>query len=101
MWEAFKPFMDGTTKIEFFGRLANAANRQIAGSENAEHADDLLDAVLHEGFAIADELEDGSFRYLDVALGNTIYDDLIEDAERQGYLTVDETTQWFSDRGLS
>ncbi|MCF8530930.1 MAG: hypothetical protein K9G12_06875 [Candidatus Nanopelagicales bacterium] len=101
MWESFKPFMNGTTKIEFFGRLANAANRQIAGSETGEDASELLHAVLHEGFAIADELEDGSFQYLVVAVGNNIYDDLIDEAERQGYLTVDETLRWFSDRGLS
>ncbi len=101
LWAVFKPLMNGSSKIEFFGRLANAANRQIARSSDLRDPEELLAAVLHEGFAIADELDEGSFRYLDVSFGNMIYDDLIDEAERQGYLTVEETAEWFSDRDLS
>jgi len=101
MWEVFKPLMNSSSKIEFFGRLANAANREIARASDPADVKELLSAVIHEGFSITDELDAGTFKYLDVALGNTIYDDLIDQAEREGYLSVEETKKWFSDRGFS
>ncbi len=64
--------LDGCSKIEFFGRLANAANRCIKLSTSLT-AHSLYAAVLHEAFAIYDEMEEGTFQCLAVAVGNEIY----------------------------
>lgn len=99
LWDGFRPLFDGATKIEFFGRLANAANRYLARTPDTD-AKELLAAVLHEAYAIADDLADGSFTYLVVASGNMIYDDLIDEAEREGYMTPEESRRWLNERGL-
>jgi len=98
MKDTFKPFLDGTTKIEFYGRLANMANRyqqRLKGKE--EICKHLLLAVLHEAFAMLEEMEEGNFQFLGVAFGNTIFDDLIERAESEGYLGIDETRKFFEE----
>ncbi len=91
---------DGTTKIEFFGRLANASLRYQSRCKGEEKQIDLLFAVLHEAFSMLDEMEEGSFQYLPVAVGNTIADDFIEEAERRGFLSVEETKRFFAERGV-
>ncbi len=91
---------DGTTKIEFFGRLANAALRYQDKCGGNEKQRDLLFAVLHEAFAMLDEMEEGTFQYLAIAIGNTIADDLIERAESRGFIGVDETKEFFAERGV-
>jgi hypothetical protein len=60
--------IDYMSKFEFYGRLANAAIRYQA-SCHAESARDLLLAVLHEAYAMVDELEAGVFEFLAVASG--------------------------------
>ena len=87
--------LDGCSKIEFFGRLANAANRCLH-REPAATAQLLCAAVLHEAFAIYDEMEDGGFEYLAVAFGNQIVDDYVDEARRSGFMSVDETMAFFS-----
>jgi hypothetical protein len=97
--DAFKNIDDfSLLKIEFFGRLANAALRyqsRLAGS--SEKSKDLLQAVLHEAFAMLDEMEEGSFKFLPLASGNTIWDDLIERGEASGYLGTKETQHFFDE----
>jgi len=96
--EAFRSHIDGTSKIEFYGRLANMANRykeRLNGKE--ENEKDLLLAVLHEAFAILEEMEDGEFKYLSIAFGNEIYDDFIDSAEKEGYLGVEESKQFLEE----
>ena len=98
--DVFSDLYDGTTKIEFWGRLANASLRyqnKCGGNENQR---DLLFAVLHEAFAMLDEMEEGNFRHLDIATGNTIADDVIERTERRGFIGVDETKEFFAERGI-
>jgi len=69
--------LDSCSKIEFFGRLANAANRFI--SKNIQvTANTLCAAVLHEAFAIYEEMSSGEFRCFAVAFGNEIVDDYID-----------------------
>ncbi|MGH8827735.1 MAG: hypothetical protein ACRDVZ_09120 [Jiangellaceae bacterium] len=97
LWTAFQPVLDYASKIEFFGRLANAADRYQAKAVDGENVRDLLGAVLHEAYAIADELEEGSFGYLVVAPAGAVYDDFIDEAEREGYMTVEETRRWFAE----
>lgn len=91
--------LDGCSKIEFFGRLANAANRCIQRSTILT-AHILCAAVLHEAFAIYDEMEEGKFRCLTVAPGNEIVDDHVGNASRPGYISNDATLDFFRSRGV-
>jgi hypothetical protein len=102
LWQVFRqhPAIDGMTKFEFFGRLANASlhcQRRANGNESAR---DLLGAVIHEAYAIADEIEEGTFTALPVAPVGIVFDDLIERFDREAYLTVEETRRWFAERGI-
>ncbi len=93
--DAFSEVLDGTSKIEFYGRLANAAKtyqQQVNGGENAK---DILRAVLYEAVLMLEEIEEGTFEYLSVAIGNTILADLVEESEKSGYLGVDATREFF------
>ena len=67
--------LDGCSKIEFFGRLANTANRYIKKNKKIM-SKDLCIAVLKEAFSIYEEMESGTFKYLTFAFGNMIYDDI-------------------------
>lgn len=93
--DAFADLIDGTSKIEFYGRLANAA----AGYQSAVNGDgnvqDILLAVLYEAVAMLEEMEEGTFEYLTVASGNVILADLIDKAEKSGYIGVEATNEFF------
>ena len=89
----------GFLKEEIFGRLGNTANRFLSKNSNA-NAPELLLAVMHEAFAIAEEILDGEFAALMVTSGNQILDDLISESERGGFLTVEETKAYFKDKGI-
>lgn len=89
----------GFLKEEIFGRLGNTANRFLYKNSNA-NAPELLLAVMHEAFAIAEEIQDGEFAALMVTSGNQILDDLISESERGGFLTVEETKAYFKDKGI-
>lgn len=98
--DAFRELIDGTTKIEFYGRLANTAQRYQKRCNTVEVRRDLLLAVLHEANAILDELEEGSFQFLSAALGNNIADDFIEREEKRGFIGVEETRKFFESKGV-
>jgi hypothetical protein len=89
----------GPVKEEFFGRLANAANRYLNRTDNPTPRD-LLGAVVHEAYVCLEAAEDGTFGALLVASGNEIYDDWVDDSDRDDYMTVEETAQWFAERGI-
>lgn len=92
--DAFDGLIDGASKTEFYGRLAVAATayqRSINGDENAQ---DMLRAILHEGFVMLEEMEEGKFEYLMAAHGNTILRDLIDEAEKSGYLGAEATEEF-------
>jgi hypothetical protein len=91
--------LDSFSKIEFFGRLANAANRCIKRSQSLT-VQLLLAAVLHESFAIYNEIEKGTFQYLLVAINNEIEDDRVDDAQRSGYVNNESTKEFFNQRGI-
>ena len=91
--------IDSCSKIEFFGRLANAANRYLLREAN-KTADGLVSAVLHEGYAILDEIDEGTFACLPIAFGNEIADDYVDDALRSGFVGTEDTLSFFSSRGL-
>jgi hypothetical protein len=96
--DAFAPLLDGCNKVEFYGRLANMPSRYKESLNGApEQARDLLLAVLHEAFAMLEEMGEDRFEFLLVSNGNTILDDLIEKAERSGYLGVEATRRFFEE----
>jgi hypothetical protein len=78
LWTACSPLFDSASKIEFFGRLANAAQRQIDSAGKDEDARPLLRAVLAEAGAILDEMEDGTLVWLEFAPGGVLRYDLKE-----------------------
>ena len=91
--------LDGCSKIEFFGRLANAANRCIKKAGNPS-PNTLCAAVLHEAFVIYDEMEAGEFKCMAIAVGNEIVDDYIDEAVRTGYIGTENTLAFFRSRGI-
>ena len=102
LFEAFisENRINGASKIEFFGRLANSANRYLSKTENIK-PNLLLAAVLHEAFAVYEEMEDGDFSYLMVAFGNEILDDYIDQALKTGFVGTDQTIEFFKNRGIA
>ena len=92
--DAFDGLIDGTSKIEFYGRLANAATDYQQSVNGSESAQDMLKAILHEAFVMLEEMEKGKFEYLLVAPGNTILADLIDEAEKSGYLGAEATEEF-------
>ncbi len=98
--DIFSDLYDSTSKLEFFGRLANTSLRYQRMSKDDENQRDLLFAVLHEAFAILDEMEKGTFEYFLVSPGNEIVDDFIEQSERHGFISVEETKRFFAEKGI-
>jgi len=70
--------IDYCSKIEFFGRLANAALRFQNKAKKQETASGLLLAMLREAELMLSEMEKGKFQCLMVAPGGVIADDLRE-----------------------
>ncbi|MBP9663106.1 MAG: hypothetical protein KBD94_00690 [Pyrinomonadaceae bacterium] len=93
--DAFSGLIDGTSKIEFYGRLAKAAasyQNKVNGGENAK---EIMRVVLYEAVAMLEEMEEGTFDFLEVTSGNTILADLVEESERSGYMGVEATAEFF------
>lgn len=89
----------GYLKEEIFGRLGNTAKRFLSKNPDARVRETLL-AVMHEAFAITEEIQDGEFTPLMVTSGNQILDDLISESEKGGFLTVEETESYFKNKGI-
>ena len=66
--------IDGNSKVEFFGRLANAAGRSLDMTPGSS-AKDLCGALLFEARMMAAEIERGIFQVLPVARNGEIADD--------------------------
>lgn len=67
--------LDGCSKIEFFGRLANAAIR-ATGANPAISCPELCRAVSLESETIYNEMTHGEFHCLSLGFGNEICDDV-------------------------
>lgn len=89
-WQVFQPHVDFVDKFEFFGRLGTAVNRYHASIDGEGTARDAVGAVLHEAYAILDDMEAGQFAGPAVTSGNAIHDDAISEAERMSYVTTEE-----------
>lgn len=98
LWVDLGPLF-GPYKEEFIGRLGNAADRYTRKT-SLQTDRDLLGAVLHEAWVMLEEVGDENFKVLLVAVGREIADDWIEDVEREGYMTTEETRRWFAERGF-
>ena len=80
--------LDGCSKIEFFGRLANTANRCLSRQPEVD-AGALCSAVLGEAFAVYGEMEAGRFGCLPVAVDDPIADDSVHGANGSSESHVD------------
>ncbi len=66
--------LDGCSKIEFFGRLANAANDKLENKDNVSKQEICL-IVVNEAEKIYSEIINGTFSCLPISEGNIIADD--------------------------
>jgi hypothetical protein len=100
LWVACRPLFDSMTKIEFFGRLGNAAHRyqQRAGEDARER--DLLGAVVHEAYEIVSDIENGRFYALPVAPAGVVHDDLLPKSAHDDAPSSAEIERWFTGHGL-
>jgi hypothetical protein len=91
--------LDHCSKIEFFGRLATAADACLLEQPDAT-AHLVCAAVLREAYAVAKQMDEGEFASLIVAEGNQIAHDLPLPGQRIGYSTIKETIEFFRGRGI-
>jgi hypothetical protein len=91
--------IDHFSKIEFFGRLAAAAEACLLEQPDATtHL--VCAAVLREAYAMARQMDESEFDFLIVAEGNQIGDDPTLPGQRTGYLCIKETIEFFRGRGI-
>ncbi len=96
--DAFKDRVNHVIKKDFYGRLANVANRYLnASTKTSAHL--LCAAVLHEAWAIYDEMERGEFCYSPIAFGGSIFDDSITTRD-SGFIDIETTIAFFENRGI-
>src|SRR5580704_4134377 len=87
------------SKIEFFGRLASAAEACLLEQPDAT-AHLVCATVLREAYAMAKQMDEGEFASLIVAEGNQIGDNPTLTEQRTEYSSIKETIQFFSGRGI-
>jgi hypothetical protein len=91
--------IDHCSKIEFFGRLATAAEACLLEQPDAT-AHLVCASVLREAYAVAKQMDEGEFASLIVAEGNQIGDDPTLPGQRTGYSSIKETIEFFRGRGI-
>ena len=91
----------GQWKEEFFGRLGNVATKyQTVVPETTSTK--LLAAVLHEAYAMAEEIQDyGDLATLLLTVDNQILDDFIATSDLSAYLSSEETQEFLKSLGLA
>ena len=82
LWAGFRPVLDPVTKVEFFGRLGNAATDYHVRKGPDASVRGLLEAVLSKARSIATEIGTGTFEALQVALGRAIAEDYLAPEDR-------------------
>lgn len=85
--------LDGCSKIEFFGRLARAANRGIL--RNEEDCSVICTEILEEAQQIYGEITSNSFDVLPISTGTIIADDL-----KKAYIASFKTIRNMYSHGL-
>jgi len=91
--------IDFCSKIEFFGRLANTGKRCINQKPDAS-AHELCAAILHDAFAILEEMDSGKFFCLPIAIGGEIADDHANNENRPGFVNIEKTKVFFKNHGI-
>jgi hypothetical protein len=90
---------DHCSKIEFFGRLAGAADACLLEQPDATpHL--VCAAILREAYAMAKQMDESELDFLIVAEGNPIADDLTLPRQRIGYSSIEGTISFFRGRGI-
>lgn len=88
-------------KEEFFGRLGNVASKYQSKVKSASLSQ-ILGAVLHEAYAMAEEIFDhGEILTIPIAYGNQILDDIIGVTDLSAYLSQEETNEFLKEIGLA
>ena len=91
--------IDHCSKIEFFGRLAIAANACLLEQPDAT-AHLLCATILRETYAMAKQMDESEFDFLIGAEVNQIADELTLPGQRTGYASIKETIEFFRGRGI-
>jgi hypothetical protein len=91
--------IDHCSKIEFFGRLASAADACLLEQPEAT-AHLVCAAILREAFAMAKQIDEDKFASLIVAEGSLIADDRTLPGQRTGYSSIRETIEFFRGNGI-
>ena len=91
--------IDHCSKMEFFGRLAAAADACLLEQPDAT-AHLVCAAVLREAYAMAKQMDEGEFYFLTAAEGNQIGHDPTRFGQRTGYSSVKETIEFFRVRDI-
>ena len=91
--------IDHFSKIEFFGRLAIAAEACLLEQPDAT-AHLVCASVLRVAYAMAKQMDEGEFDFLIVAEGNLIGDDPTLPGQRTGYSSIKETIEFFRGHGI-
>jgi hypothetical protein len=94
-----EPRIDHCSKIEFFGRLATAAEACLLEQPEAT-AHLVCASVLCEAYAMAKQMDEGEFDFLIVGEGNQIGDEPTLPGQRTGYLSIKETIESFRVRDI-
>ncbi len=90
----------GGWKEEFFGRLGNVTTKYQSAVKDASSLR-VLQAVLHEAYAMAEEIDDyGSIETLPITSGNAILDDYIGLSDLSAYLNAEETQEYLRKKGF-
>jgi hypothetical protein len=91
----------GTWKKEFFGRLGNVAVKYQTAAKSLI-CSNLLLAVIHEAYAMAEEIADtGGIATMMLTSDNRILDDFTEISDLSAYLSTEETTEFLKGLGLA
>jgi hypothetical protein len=94
-----EPRIDHCSKIEFFGRLATAAEACLLEQPEAT-AHLVCASVLREAYAMAKQMDEGEFAFLIIAEGNQIGDHPTRFGQRTGYSSIKETIEFFRVRDI-
>jgi hypothetical protein len=88
-------------KEEFFGRLGNVAVK-YQGAVPSASSIQVLEAVTHEAYAMAEELIDnGTIEALLVTSNNAILDDYLGTTDLSAYLGSEATLEYLKKNGLA
>lgn len=88
-------------KEEFFGRLGNVAIKYQRAVPSASSIQ-VLEAVTHEAYAMAEELIDnGTIDALPVTSNNAILDDYLGTTDLSAYLGSEATLEYLKQNGLA